>query len=122
MKTVYERIKEVRNQFNLSQVEFSERIFLSKGFYGDIEIGKKKVNDRIIFIVSKQFNVNENWIRNGKGEMFTDSSSDFRKEKLMDIYNQLDTSLRECLVEQSGILLKLQKKKYHDRKIIIGDD
>jgi transcriptional regulator with XRE-family HTH domain len=111
MKAAYERIKEIRARLGLSQVEFSKRIFLSKSFYGDIEIGKKKLNDRIIFIVSKQFNVNEEWIRAGKGEMFIDRPPDIRLEKLLNIYNQLDGSLRECLVEQSGILLKLQKDK-----------
>jgi transcriptional regulator with XRE-family HTH domain len=116
MKTLYERIKEVRTRLNLSQVEFSERIFLSKSFYGDIEIGKKKVNNRIIFIVSKQFNVNEEWIRTGKGEMFTNTPPDIRLQKLLNIYSQLDGSLRDCLVEQSGILLKLQNKKKQNDK------
>ena len=109
VKPVYERVKEVRCKLNLSQVEFSERIYVSKSFYGDIEIGKKKVNDRIIYIVSQKFNVNEDWIRTGNGNMFNELKPDIRKEKLIDIYNQLDTSLRDCLVEQSGILLKLQK-------------
>jgi transcriptional regulator with XRE-family HTH domain len=116
MKTVYERIKEIRTRIGISQVEFSERIFLSKGFYGDIEIGKKKVNNRIIFIVSKQFNVNEEWIRTGKGEMFIDRPPDIKLEKLLNIYNQLDTSLKTCLVEQSGILLKLQNEKSNKEK------
>jgi len=111
MKTVYERIKEVRKKLNLSQIEFSERIYLSKSFYGDIEIGKKKVNNRIIYIVSKQFNVNEDWLRTGKGNVFNENNPDLRKEKLLNIYNQLDPSLRDCLVEQSEILLKLQKNK-----------
>ena len=110
MKTIYDRINEVRKKMKLSQVEFSERIFLSKSFYGDIEIGKKKLNDRVIFIVSKQFNVNEDWIRTGKGEMFMDTPPDIRKERLLDIYNQLDISLRDCLVEQSNVLLRLQNK------------
>ncbi|MDR2758683.1 MAG: helix-turn-helix domain-containing protein [Spirochaetaceae bacterium] len=111
MKTVYERIKEIRTRLGISQVEFSKRIFVSKSFYGDIEIGKKKVNDRIIFIISKQFNVNEDWIRTGKGEMFTDTPPDIRLERLLNIYNQLDGLLRDCLVEQSDVLLKLQKDK-----------
>jgi transcriptional regulator with XRE-family HTH domain len=111
MKTIYERIKEIRTRLGISQVEFSERIFIGKSFYGDIEIGKKKVNNRIIFIISKQFNVNEEWIKTGKGEMFTNTPPDIRLEKLLNIYNQLDGSLRDCLVEQSGILLKLQKDK-----------
>jgi len=111
MKTVYERIKEVRIKLKLSQVKFSERIFIGKSFYGDIEIGKKKVNNRLIFIISKQFNVNEEWIKTGEGEMFNESKPDIRKERLLDIYNQLEGSLRDCLVEQSSILLKLQNKK-----------
>ena len=120
MKTVYERIKVLRSMLNLSQVEFSERVFLSKSFYGDIEIGKKKVNDRIIFIVSKQFNVNEEWIRTGNGEMFIDTSPDMRKERLLEIYNQLEGSLRDCLVEQSGVLLKLQKNDEYKHKKTAG--
>jgi len=111
MKTVYERIKEVRLKAKLSQVEFAERILLSKSFYGDIEIGKKKVNKRIIYIVSKQFNVSEEWLRSGKGEMYFDPQSDKRKERLLFIYDQLDESLRTCLVDQSNILLNLQKGK-----------
>lgn len=111
MKTVYERIKEIRQKFKLSQVEFSERIFITKSFYGDIEIGKKKVNDRIIFIVSKQFNVNIEWLKTGKGEIFIDQQPDILKEKLLYVYSQLDPSLQNCLVEQSNILLKLQNTK-----------
>jgi transcriptional regulator with XRE-family HTH domain len=111
MKSIYERVKEIRIKLGISQVEFSKRIFVSKGFYGDIEVGKKKINDRIIFIISKQFNVNGEWIKTGKGEMFTTTPPDIRLEKLLDIYNQLDGSLRDCLVDQSGILLKLQKEK-----------
>jgi len=111
MKTVYERIKEVRKKLNMTQVEFSEKILLTKGFYGDIEIGNKKVNNRIIYIVSQKFNVNEDWLRTGNGNMFNELNPDIRKEKLISIYNQLDISLRDCLVEQSEVLLKLQKNK-----------
>jgi transcriptional regulator with XRE-family HTH domain len=111
MNAIYERIKELRTKLGISQVEFSERIFVSKSFYGDIEIGKKKVNDRIIFIICKQFNVNEEWIRTGKGEIFIDTPPDVRLEKLLDIYSRLDGSLRDCLVEQSRVLLKLQKNR-----------
>jgi transcriptional regulator with XRE-family HTH domain len=113
MKTVYERIKEVREKLGISQADFSQRIFVSKSLYGDIEIGKRNVNDRIIFIVSKQFNVNEDWIRTGKGEMFSASPPDTRLEKLLGIYHKLDNSSRACLVEQSGLLLKLQNENKH---------
>ena len=111
MKPVYERIKEIRKKLNMSQVEFSEKILISKTLCGDIEIGKKNVNDRIIFIVSQKFNVNEDWLRTGNGNMFNDLNPDIRKKKLISIFNQLDTSLQNCLIEQSEILLKLQKNR-----------
>jgi transcriptional regulator with XRE-family HTH domain len=114
MKTVYERIKELREKLGISQVDFSERIFVSKSLIGEIEIGKRNVNDRIIFIIAKQFNVNEDWIRTGNGEMFTNSPPDTRLEKLLSIYHNLDNASRTCLVEQSSILLKLQNEKNKD--------
>ena len=57
-----------------------------------------------------KFNVNEEWTRTRKGEMSIDTIPDVKKEKLLNIYNQLESSLKDCLVEQSNILLKLQKK------------
>jgi transcriptional regulator with XRE-family HTH domain len=115
MNTVHERIKEIRLALGISQVEFSKRIFISKSFYADVEtgkkIGEKNVQDRIIQLISSQFNVNNEWLKTGEGEMFTNTPPDIRLEKLLDIYKRLDGSLRDCLVEQSGILLKLQKEK-----------
>ena len=109
MKAIHERIKEIRIKLGISQVEFSKRTFISKSFYGDIELGKKNVNDRIIQLISTQFNVNKEWLKTGKGEMFSAPPPDFRLERLIDIYNELDGTLRDCIVEQSSILLKLQR-------------
>jgi len=111
MKSVHERIKEVRLKLGISQVDFSKRIFFSKSLYGEIEIGNRKVNDRVIQLVSTQFNVNKEWLKTGTGEMFSSPPPDMRLEKLIEIYNELDGTLRDCLIEQSGILLKLQRKK-----------
>jgi len=48
--------------------------------------------------------------------MFNELNPDLRKEKLINIYNQLDSSLRDCLVEQSEVLLKLKKNKKRENK------
>jgi transcriptional regulator with XRE-family HTH domain len=116
VKQVYERVREVRLKLGLSQVEFSKRIFFSKGYYGDFETGKKNVNDRIIQLVCSQFNVNKEWLKTGKGEMFSVPLPDVRFELLKEIYEELDDSLRKCLVEQSSVLLKLQREKT-DKKV-----
>jgi transcriptional regulator with XRE-family HTH domain len=116
MNTVYERIKEIRNKLGLSQVEFAERILISKTFYGYIELGKRNVNDRIIQLISSQFNVNKEWIKTGEGDMFTSPPPDVRLERLTKIYNDLDGSLRDCLLEQANSLLKLKEKAKIDNE------
>jgi transcriptional regulator with XRE-family HTH domain len=111
MKTVYERIKEIRATLGLSQREFSKRIYITQSFYGDIELGKKKINDRIIQLISSQFNVNKEWIKTGEGEIFSSPPPDIRRERLIEIYNQLPEWLQDCLIEQSNLLLKKYKKQ-----------
>jgi transcriptional regulator with XRE-family HTH domain len=106
MKTVYERIKEIRTSLGISQREFAKQIYITQSFYGDIELGKKSVNDRIIQLIATQFNVSKEWIKTGEGGMFTAPPPDIRREKLIEIYNQLPEWLQDCLIEQSSFLLK----------------
>jgi transcriptional regulator with XRE-family HTH domain len=111
MKTIYERIKEIRTTLGLSQREFAKRIYITQSFYGDIELGKKNINDRIIQLISTQFNVNKEWIKTGEGEIFSSPPPDIRRERLIEIYNQLPEWLQDCLIEQSNLLLKKYKKQ-----------
>jgi transcriptional regulator with XRE-family HTH domain len=104
--TINERLKEIRTSLGLSQREFSKKIYITQSFYGDIELGKKKLNDRIAQLISTQYNVNRNWLKTGDGEMFSSPPPDTRKERLIEIYNQLPEWLQDCLIEQSNLLLK----------------
>jgi transcriptional regulator with XRE-family HTH domain len=112
METVYERIKKIRMSLGISQREFSRRIYITQSFYGDIELGKKNINDRIIQLIVTQFNVNKEWIKTGEGETFAGSPPDIRRERLIEIYNQLPEWLQDCLIEQSHLLLKKYKKQH----------
>jgi transcriptional regulator with XRE-family HTH domain len=111
MKTVYERIKEIRISLGISQREFAKRIYITQSFYGDIELVKKNINDRIIQLISTQFNVNKEWIKTGEGEIFSSPPPDIRRERLIEIYTQLPEWLQDCLIEQSNLLLKKYKKQ-----------
>jgi transcriptional regulator with XRE-family HTH domain len=111
MKSINERLKDIRMSLGISQREFSKRIYITQSFYGDIELGKKNINDRIIQLISTQFNVNKEWIKTGEGEMFTAPPPDIRRERLIEIYNQLPEWLQDCLIEQSNLLLKKFKKQ-----------
>jgi transcriptional regulator with XRE-family HTH domain len=111
MDGINERIKKIRTVLKVSQRDFCKRIFISQTLLGYIETGERNVNDRTIQLLSTEFNVNKDWILTGKGEMFTAPPPDIQLEKLIDIFKQLDKSLRDYLLEQSKGLLKIQKDK-----------
>jgi len=111
MDGINERIKKIRTMLNVSQRDFCKRIFISQTLLGYIETGERNVNDRTIQLLSTEFNVNKDWILTGEGEMFTAPPPDLQLEKLIDIFKQLDKSLRDYLLEQSKGLLKLQRDK-----------
>lgn len=67
------RIKELRKSMKLSQEKFGKLLGITKSGVSDIESGRRRVTEQHI-IMLKNHNVNENWIRSGKGEMFVTSN------------------------------------------------
>lgn len=67
---IFERLKYIRKTLNLTQKNFAKEIGMSRSGYGQIEIGDRPINDRLIKSICMAFNVNENWLRTGEGEMF----------------------------------------------------
>jgi transcriptional regulator with XRE-family HTH domain len=111
MGGINDRLKEIRTAVGISQREFSKRIYISQSFYGELELGNQVINERIIHLVSTTFNVNKEWLRTGKGEIFSSEPPDVRLERLIEIYNNLDEQLQDYLLLQSDVLLKIQKEK-----------
>jgi transcriptional regulator with XRE-family HTH domain len=54
-----ERLKEVRRTLGLTQVKFAERIGIASSYLAEMELGKKRLNDRTIRLINMEFNVNE---------------------------------------------------------------
>ena len=113
---VRKRIKQVRQALNVSQRDFSKRIYISQTLLGDIELGNRNVNDRTIQLISTEFSVNKDWLLTGKGEMFSAPPVDLQLENLVEIFNQLDKGLKDYLLDQSKGLLKIQKEKTEKSK------
>ena len=65
-----ERFKEIRTQLKMRQGDFAKEIKTTQGHVSDIENKRKGVSDRVVEIICLKFNVNENWLRTGEGEMF----------------------------------------------------
>ena len=54
----------------MKQGDFDTALSISQGHLSDIENNRKEVSDRVICICSLIFNVNEDWLRTGNGELF----------------------------------------------------
>ena len=108
---VRDRIKILRDALKLSQKDFGKRIYVSQSLLTEIESGNRKVNDRTIQLIVSEYNVNKDWLLSGKGDMFSAPPPDMKKEKLLQIFEELDSMLQDYLLLQSKELLRIQKKK-----------
>lgn len=64
------RISDIRKRSGLSQQEFADKIGLTKNYVSLLETGGRIPSDRTISDICREFNVNEQWIRTGQGNMF----------------------------------------------------
>lgn len=65
-----DRIKEVRKYFSLTQIDFGQRIGVKGNTVTGYETGLRTPSDAVILSICREFNVNEEWLRNGTGQMF----------------------------------------------------
>ncbi len=65
------RIQLVRKLLNLSQEEFAKKLGISRGYLANIEKGLRTPPDRILKLISQTFGVSYEWLKEGKGEIWT---------------------------------------------------
>lgn len=80
-----DRIKEIRKEKNLTQQELGDLIGLSRNFIAQIEMGTKIPSDRTIKDICRIFHINEDWLRNGNGEM---TSPRTKNQQIADFLNE----------------------------------
>lgn len=60
----------------MTQQEFADRIGIKRNSLANYETGRNTPIDAIIVSICREFNVNEEWLREGKGEMFIQMTRD----------------------------------------------
>lgn len=66
---INDRVRFVRNWFKLTQKDFGEKIAVAQTYLSQIEKGDRDVTEKIFKIICAEFNVREEWLRDGSGEM-----------------------------------------------------
>lgn len=68
--TINHRIKQLRKHCKLNQDDFGKRIGLKHGAISKMEKPGNTVIDQNIRLICDTFNVSEDWLRTGEGDMF----------------------------------------------------
>ena len=124
--TLAERITFVQKNSKLNQTQFAEPIGISQQYLSQICSGKKTPSDRTLSDISREFGVNEVWLRTGEGEPFKErtleetimrfavqtnkGTDEFRKAYVAMLANLSDEGWKG-LKEQYDLLSEIYKKE-----------
>lgn len=122
-----ERIKQLRKALDLTQQKFAERLGVKRNTVGQWECGINALTDQVITSICREFNVSEEWLRNGTGEMFLQSNrnsdiarltkellseeSDSFKNRFISMLSNLSVDEWEYLERKAKELADMSEKK-----------
>lgn len=122
-----ERIRKIRRDLDLTQQEFADRIGIKRNTVANYETGRNEPIDSVVSLICREFHVNEEWLRNGTGEMFTQDSEDEMQaltEKyslsaadriLIEKFVSLKADTRNAILEfMTDVVASLQEPDYSD--------
>ena len=109
--TENERIKILRKSLPdySTLVKFAAKIGVSDAAISQVETGKYSVSDRLRREICREFNVNEQWLRTGEGEMFRDMSAAEEIDRFIGDTLADDQSFRAQLI---ATLAKLDESEW----------
>lgn len=71
-----DRLKEIRKALHLTQQKFADKLGVKQNTIAQYEMGRNEPSDAVIISICREFNVSEDWLRTGKGEMFVSLTLD----------------------------------------------
>lgn len=101
------RLKQVRISQNLTTKDFGSRLNLSASSITNLEKGRRKLTDRIIYDICREFSIQENWLRFGVGEM--NNNSKLQTSPIQNIItnlNKLDSDTLSTLDKLISTMVK----------------
>lgn len=125
-----DRIKQLRKALDLTQQEFADKIGIKRNSLANYETGRNTPMDAILISICREFDVNEEWLRTGEGEMFIQVPEDDEIAALvydllepdgngfyeiiletMRAFNELSPNSQKAIQELCENVLKNRKKR-----------
>ncbi len=99
MNDLSKRISFIIETLGIKKTAFAERLNVSQAFISQLCSGVKKPSDRTIYDICREFDVNEEWLRYGTGEVFAEKTMDQElTEFAADLMTDEEDSFRRRLI------------------------
>lgn len=85
-----ERLKLLRKELHITLDQFGERVGVTKSAISNIENGNRSLTEQMIKSICREFDVDEEWLRNGTGSMFIERTRDEEIAKFIGTIQSVD--------------------------------
>ena len=126
--TIGQRIKTIRQALHMKQSDFGKRLGLSQPTIGQYEKETRPITERVISQLVSEYNINEEYLRHGTGEMFVSHRADLvaeladklqltkREQQLLLAYSTFPVDKRaEILNFAKNFFAKLQELEHRTK-------
>lgn len=76
MSSVGERLVQIRKDLHLNQVAFAKLLHISRSQLGNLETGKRELNEQTIHILCSECHINKEWLLSGTGKQYNQAVID----------------------------------------------
>lgn len=105
-----DRLKKLRKALNLTQQKFADKLGVKQNTIAQYEMGRNDPSDAVIISICREFNVSEEWIRTGKGDMFIPMTRDEEIATFIgSIQADVDDTFKKRLI---SVLAKLDENEW----------
>lgn len=113
---MHERLKKLRKALDLTQQEFADKIGSKRNTVAKYETEANTPSAAVVSLICREFNVNENWLRDGVGDMFlpTDRNADIAK-LTKQLLNEENDSFKNRFISMLANL-SLEEWEFLERK------
>ena len=111
-----ERIRQLRKHLKLTQTEFGERLGIAGNTVTTYETSVRVPSSAVITSICREFNVNEDWLLTGEGEMFNELT---REELVARLVGQALSTDDEFIIKTFEALGQLSPAEWNVVKKIV---
>ena len=104
MEQIKDRLKQLRKKLNLKQREMAKALRVTVSAYGAWETGRDTIPEARLCMLCKEYNVREEWLTTGEGEMFVKAET--FKDQMKAMFNELSPENQAIWLECAAEIVK----------------